>query len=758
MRGHDYFMIIERNIRDYVVYYEETVETALKKIARTQGRILFCVTQHGELKGVLSNGDILRWLLKKGYGDLSSSVSEAANTNYVYVLEEEDGKAEKIRGLLHTVLYVPILDEHRRLKSIARRRQENEGFFIGEREVSELSPAFIVAEIGINHNGSEELARRMIDEAVGTGADCVKFQMRDLGNLYHKASSGGGSGGNLGEEYTLEILQKAQLPVDAMLRLFDYARSVGTIPLCTPWDIPSVDVLEEYGMSAYKTASADFTNHQLLQRIASNGKPLICSTGMTSEPEIAQAIDLLQRLGAQYALLHTNSTYPSPLKDINLNYLQRLQQMGGCLVGYSGHERGYVAPLAATALGAKIIEKHFTLDRSMEGNDHKVSLLPAEFAEMVRGIREVEEALGSGAERLVSQGEMMNRVTLSKSLIVNQDLSKGETVAEHMISVASPGRGIQPNRKGELVGKTLRRNMKKGDFFFESDLKENAIEPREYKFQRKWGVPVRWHDFQDILKVSNPDLLEFHLSYKDMDKQWESYFEAPYSIGYTVHSPDLFSGDHLLNLSAQDPDYRARSTAELQRVVDLTRNLNRFFPGEDKPLIIASVGGFTRDALVAPADRIPMYERLAESLEQIDSEGVEIIPQTLPPFPWYFGGQLYLNLFVDPEDTAWFCETYGYRLCLDICHSKLACNHFGWSLTDFIEKTGKHAAHLHLSDARGVDGEGIQIYKGDIDFVALANALNAHCPEASFIPEIWQGHENNGEGFWEALEKLEGLL
>jgi N-acetylneuraminate synthase len=175
-------------------------------------------------------------------------------------------------------------------------------------------------------------------------------------------------------------------------------------------------------------------------------------------------------------------------------------------------------------------------------------------------------------------------------------------------------------------------------------------------------------------------------------------------------------------------------------------------------LIIASVGGFTRDRMLHPSERPALYDLLAENLAKLDQEGVEIIPQTLPPFPWYLGGQLYLNLFVDPKDTVEFCRQYGYRLCLDISHAKLACNHFKWSFSEFIEQVGPYVAHLHLADTEGVDGEGLQIGEGETDFPDLAAILERTAPRASFIPEIWQGHENEGEGFWIALERLEGIF
>ena len=240
-----------------------------------------------------------------------------------------------------------------------------------------------------------------------------------------------------------------------------------------------------------------------------------------------------------------------------------------------------------------------------------------------------------------------------------------------------------------------------------------------------------------------------------MDQDINQYFNEEFDLDLTVHSPDLFSGDHLLNLCALDKEYRQRSIFELQRVINLTRSLKPFFKKALKPLIIVSIGGFTKDAHINEELKNQWYEIVAESLSQLDTEGVEIVPQTVPPFPWYFGGQLYLNLFVQPEDTIKFCKKYDYRVCLDISHSKLASTYFKCSFKEFIDLVGPYTAHLHIVDAKGVDGEGIQIGEGEIDFLALAESLERTCPKSSFIPEIWQGHKNDGEGFWIALERLE---
>ncbi len=749
-------MIIDHNLTPHIIFTEDTLFKALKKIEQNKGRIIFCVNEHGQLIGLLTNGDILRWLTQQKHVDLNQPVFEVANRNYLYAFQTD--KPEKINAYLEKVLYVPIIDQQGHLTAIARRRMKNEGVAIGNFLVRETSPTFVIAEIGINHNGNLNLAQKLVDEAVAAGADCAKFQMRNMETLYQNAGDANDVKENLGTQYTLDLLSRFQLKTEEMFNLFDYCKQRGILPLCTPWDKESLQALEQYGMPAYKVASADLTNHELLAVLAKTGKPLICSTGMSTPQEIQESVQLLRHLGTQYILLHCNSTYPAPFKDINLRYMDRINEIGECPVGYSGHERGIHVAIAAVARGAKVIEKHFTLDRNMEGNDHKVSLLPHEFKAMVEGIRQVEESLGTSSDRRLTQGELMNRVNLAKSLVISCDLDMGQVITAEMLEVKSPGRGLQPNRKNDLIGKKAKRKFKAGDFFYQSDLVEDTVQPRNYKFRRPWGLPVRYHDFKSLLSKSNPDFLEFHFSYKDLEADIHDFFDQAYNLDLVVHSPDLFEGDHLLNLCASDKSYRKRSVNELQRVIDITHSLKPFFKQNNQTLLVVSVGGFTKDSHVTPSERKQMYECVAESMAELDTGGVEILPQTLPPFPWYFGGQLYLNLFVEAEDTAAFCQEYGYRVCLDISHSKLACNYYKKSFKEFVDKVGPYTGHLHIVDAQGVDSEGLQIGEGDVDFPSLADNLQVVAPTASFIPEIWQGHENDGEGFWVALERLEGLI
>lgn len=616
--------------------------------------------------------------------------------------------------------------------------------------------AYVIAEIGNNHNGNFDRAIEMIDLAADMGADCAKFQMRHLDEVYRQRTLRK-DGEDLGTEYVLDLLRRFELSVEDHRRLADHCIQKGVLYLCTPWDARSVDILEGLGVPAYKVASADLTNLPLLDKLAGTGKPLILSTGMSRPEEVTCTVDFLNRRNAAFILLHCNSTYPAPLHDINLKWMNQLRKIHP-LVGYSGHERGINVSLAAVALGACVIERHFTLDRAMEGPDHAASLTHPEFRRMIEGIREIEVAMGEGTERQLSQGEMINRENLGKSLVAATPLSKGTVLAAQHIKVCSPGQGLSPQRYENLVGRTLQHEMGEEDFFYPSDLQDTRVEPRAYRFTRPWGVPVRYHDFREYANRIKPDLWEFHLSYSDMDLDPADYLDGPYAAGLVVHAPELFSGSRLMDLATPDDAYRNESIRETQRVIEITRNLKRYFPNTPRPPIVANIGGFTMDAPLPASEIHGYYARFAQSLLELDREGVELIPQTMAPFPWHFGGQRYQNIFVKIDEIVEWCSKLKLRMCFDISHTRLTCNHLGIDFYEFAEKIAPYSSHLHLGDAKGLNGEGLQVGDGEIDFVRLGSILKKGCPTATFIPEIWQGHKNGGEGFWVALERLEGIL
>ena len=329
----------------------------------------------------------------------------------------------------------------------------------------------------------------------------------------------------------------------------------------------------------------------------------------------------------------------------------------------------------------------------MEGPDHAASLEPEEFGNLVTAVREVEEALGRGDHRYLSQGELINKENLAKSIVAAADLNEGTVIKLSDLDVKSPGQGLSPQKIDDLVGLTLQRDMKKDDYFFDSDLQLNRIEPRDYSFRRPWGVPVRYHDFKEYSSTLKPKVWEFHLSYTDMELDPAQYLTICDSIELVVHAPELFANSMLMDLAAADVELRDKSVVETQRVIDLTKSLKKFFPKTQRPLIVANIGGFSMDAPLPREERTQLYENFANSLERLNLNGVELIPQTMAPFPWHFGGQRYQNLFLESDDIHEWCDRLGLRMCLDVSHSMLACNNLNIDFYQFIEVV---APTLHI--------------------------------------------------------------
>ncbi|KZN15069.1 acetylneuraminic acid synthetase [Marinomonas sp. TW1] len=745
-------MIINRRISAYIVPLFSSVRHALEKLESSKTKVLFIVDEYNKLLGSFTDGDFRRKVIESEGVSLQTPIADLMNRACFSVpLDVDNSIIEDFLKQKKTA--VPIIDESGHLIAVAA--LGSQFIEIDGRRISAEDPSYLIAEIGNNHQGSIEMAKQLVDLAVEANVDCVKFQMRTMSSLYGEGGKNTSSGEDLGAEYTLDLLSRFQLKDEELYEIFDYCKSQGVTPLCTPWDMDSLAKLEHYGLPGYKVASADFTNYQLLEAIAATGKPMICSTGMSTEDEINKTVQFLQRKKAAFILLHCNSTYPTPFKDVNLKYLPTLKSKTNGLVGYSGHERGWAVTIAAVTLGACVIEKHFTLDRNLEGNDHKVSLLPDELVSMVNDIRAVEESMGRSDARELTQGELINREVLAKSVAAKRNIQKGDLISAKDLLIKGPGKGLQPNRMSELIGSVCIRDVEEGALFYDSDLDGMVEKKAQYAFNRPVGIPVRYHDFQELCKDVELDFVEFHLSYKDLEVKLANFIPEVSTLGLAIHAPELFKGDHLLDLASYDFDYREHSIKELQKVVDHSNEVKKRFPKTQSPALVLNAGGWNSEGFLTPEQVTEKYQLLAQSLEKINFTGVTLAIQTMPPFPWHFGGQSYHNLFVSADEIVAFCEATGFKVCLDVSHTMMACNYYGWDLYEFIEKISPYVVHMHIVDAKGSDGEGITVGEGDVDFKKLGRLLDKSLPNVQFIPEVWQGHKNAGEGFWQALNYLE---
>ena len=322
----------------------------------------------------------------------------------------------------------------------------------------------IIAEAGVNHNGSLDLAKKLVEIAKECGADIVKFQTARLDSLVSKtALMADYQKKNTGvNESQKEMLSKLLLDYDEFVELAEYCQKVGIMFLSTPFDIESIHFLNAL-QDIWKIPSGEITNYPYLVEIGKTGKKVILSTGMAEFEEIQGAIDVLKENGTtDITILHCTTDYPAPAQDVNLNVIKTMKKTFGYPVGYSDHTQGIEVDFAAVALGASIIEKHFTLDRNLPGPDHKASLEPNELKAMVEGIRKVELAVGNSKKKL-SEAEIKNRLVARKSIIAKKYIKAGEVFTEDNITTKRPGTGINPMRWNEVLGTRAIRDFEEDE-------------------------------------------------------------------------------------------------------------------------------------------------------------------------------------------------------------------------------------------------------------------------------------------------------
>ena len=321
---------------------------------------------------------------------------------------------------------------------------------------------FIIAEAGVNHNGSIRLAKKLIDVAVESGADAVKFQTFKAENLVSKTAKKADYQKKATDalESQFDMIKKLELDVNTHKELLVYCQEKGIMFLSTPFDHDSINLLSDLGLQTFKIPSGEITNLPYLRHIGSLGKKVVLSTGMSTLQEVENALTVLIGAGTvkeNITALHANTMYPTPMADVNLNAMLTIQKELDIAVGYSDHTIGIEVDIAAVAMGASIIEKHFTLNQTMNGPDHKTSLEPKELKAMVLAIRNIEIALGSNKKK-PSPSESVNINVVRKSIVANQDIKKGDLLTDKNITVKRPGNGINPMKWDEVIGSTALKN------------------------------------------------------------------------------------------------------------------------------------------------------------------------------------------------------------------------------------------------------------------------------------------------------------
>ena len=615
---------------------------------------------------------------------------------------------------------------------------------IADRKVGSGQPVFIIAEIANNHNGSVKRAKELVDLAVDAGVDVVKFQKRTMEEIYTEEYLKNPNKGEHGLHYMLPVLEEFELTMDQMRELKAYCDAKGIMFSVSTWDKPSTDFMESLNVEFYKIGSPDMTNLELIEYVAKIGKPLIVSTGMATEEEVITTLKFLETLDNEYAILHCNSTYPAPVDQLNLRYIHRLQELTDAPVGFSGHELGTVMGAVAVALGATILERHITLDHDMEGPDHKASLDPDELYEYVQNVRDAEAALGSG-KKIFSRGEVLNREVLGKSIAAKDAIKKGTNITRDMVQVIGPGKGLSPQQIDLVVGKKADHDYKKGEFFTEEFLP--LPEKLNINSDFKWGFKGRYTTLEELADKYQPDLFEFHMSDEDARSDWKPPRDYPLEI--VLHVSE-YLGRRMVDMCTDNAEHRESSRKLVQDTIEKAKALGPFFEGI--PAVIVHVGGMTVKAKDDEKSKSKMLDNLKRELEKIDMQDVKFYLENLPPRPWYFGGQWTQNVFADGWEIAEFLKETGYDFCFDTSHAQLYCNMAHRDLAEYAEAVQSWTKHLHVADAAGFDGEGLQIGDGEVDFEALFKVLRKN--PCMIVPEVWRGHLYHNRGHILGMERL----
>ena len=377
---------------------------------------------------------------------------------------------------------------------------------------------------------------------------------------------------------------------------------------------------------------------------------------------------------------------------------------------------------------------------------------------MVSAIRNVESALGEIKNKTITQGEKLNRQILGKSMVPKKALPKGTVLTKSLLEARCPGTGIPPIDAHVLVGKKLLKNIEKGQVIFPNDL--SGLERRQKKFNipLAWGIPIRLHDARLLTEIFSPEFVEFHPSYEDLKLETDGFLNGLKIKNTIFHCPELISNSELLNLASLDEKERQQHVQWFKSFLEHCEKIRTSLSVKIKSKIIINVGGFSVDQNLDSSQINRSKSALQKSFAEIGNTNFELLPQTMPPFPWHFGGQRFHNLFIDPIQIKELAELLGCRICFDTSHTKLACNEIGFNFDHAVDELLPITSHIHLSDADNSAGEGLQFGHGELDLAMFMKHLKKHDWKGTLIPEVWQGHLNAGQGFHDALLMIQNEL
>ena len=639
-----------------------------------------------------------------------------------------------------------------------------------------------ISEIGINHDGSFDTAKKLIQQSKEIECDFVKFQVRDIKEVYHPNFLKNPSNSENANQYIYNEIKRSYLDKSKYIQLFKFAKKLDIKIMVTPFDLKSLTLCKRKEVHAIKIGSPDFNNIQLIISAFKLKKPLFLSTGMATDSEINTMKKNLKKFNiynVPITIFHCVSSYPPNEHEMNLKYIKNLmKKFPDYKIGYSGHERGYLPSLISIFFGAKVIERHITLNNKLKGPDHNSSLIKKEFKKLISNSKKINKKLNnnninlkkflkefnlSGVKnsigkyvKTLSLNADFNKKILGKSAIYKKNFNKNKIIKVEDLRFVSPGKGLSGLEFYELK-KKLTKNVFKNNYLSRSDFekKENKKFDRgKIKIiNKKWGLIGRLGDFEQFID-EKADLIEIHLTWRELINPKIIY--ENYNTELIIHAPEYFN-DKLIDFTSDDKNILNNSFEMIENLNNLVEKIknNFVYDYQKGPKVVLHPGGHSEKSIHS-VSKINQYRNLLKNLKNIKSKNYNLLLENMPPYPWYYGGKFYQHIFTDTKEIKKFCKEANINVCYDTSHAKLASNMLKKNFKNFTKDILQNIEYLHVSDAAKMHQEGLQIGEGEIDFkmfFQLVKNLNVN-----FVPEIWNGHLDNGQGFKTAMHNIQKIM
>jgi len=601
---------------------------------------------------------------------------------------------------------------------------------------------YIIAEIGINHDGDIRKAERLVHAAYVAGADAVKFQYRNPNNCYLTTSE-------IGDEILAREIKKCSLSPEHYQNLTSYAKTLSLdVGLSFFLDQDIYDFEESFlsGLDFFKIPSPELLNDRLIDQLLKYNKKLLCSTGAHDQNQIDQFISKYSCKSDQIAILHCVSNYPLQPSNSRLGYIKYLSKNWKGEIGYSSHDIQPFLCGVAVAFGATVIERHITTGKDAVGLDHSSSSTKEEFAELVDFVRTTQSAIAGDEPRIVNQGEALNLQNLGRSFYASRDIEIGECIAYDDLLYRTPRVSISYDKINQYLDKPLIRKLDAGEPLTVSHFVEHTSpgtfisKTLQEKYSSRILVPARLHDLEKLRNHLGHNAYELHLSYEESLSNIQlSKFKS--DEFYSIHIPDYIDSTHLIDPFATDVTVRQRSIQIIGNLINLAKQLFNL-TGRRIPI----VGSFS-----VHHDTDLFYKQVSSLCSLHCSTEYTLCIQILPPFAWYFGGSCRTNVF-DSMHSFMQIKKYNIPICLDLSHLIMSSNYYRFDLVEAFNLLLPHILHQHISGAVGIDGEGTPLSSLQNDQRSILSSMLTN--QVYSVIEVWQGHLNLFSGFRSELEFL----